>query len=903
MQLEDFQIGSLVFQDVLGKTHNARRRNTGESVHLKILHPTHNKIPHFSETFKGNLATATLENHHVARVLAYEEGGYSNFVVSEVADLVPLEVLLSEGISLSIIEYTAFIHKVASAIRSVHIDGKVHGALSPQTIFTDRKLGQVQIGSWGFEDVFRLLLAHQAEELRPVLPYLSPEMTTHSVRLQRQSDIYSMGVLYYRLLVGNTPWQGTDLGKFYHSGERLPVIPPSLQRLEIPELLDTVIQNALELDVACRCPNMSMFIKSLSEARTDLLASFTPTSSFLFEAEPVGGKYEEIIDTVEKNGEAKPAVSSNRVEPHLTDDIVDAPAQVSAAELPPSSHDEFEKKTGGNATNNGHSSEQGSDYKQQLLAHEGDFFADLSNPPSSEPEPPAAEVTKGPDAKTAGNGQAASGTITLESLDLMVDQSPLPGPQKTELKQLEVKQEGDAAEISANRPFTNLQAEEFDDGGAVKAPIASSAQYGNRPVQRSTPIPIRQPVPGNINRPDQNIAPQAPPQTYHDNDVSFLDEEDFDERTATQTQDFATTNTVDLKRVHSGWSVNGLFKTAALTVLPLTFLLLIVIYAFNLKLEVPGGAFWQSWVSSQPVESIARRAESPLQKKSAAVKRRSPNVAKGTTQSATRQRSGSKPVNSQNKAILKKGQSQPVRQVVQKRQRNLANGRAIQKNQILPSAQAVNATVLDINVVIASGDVAQIADVYLDGRLLGSTNGRGRIDILNLKPNRGYLLKVKKAGFKMWAREVSFPAGGRRSLSVQLEPVTQVQKSVPAKVVTADRNNVLEKNIGPQKMKPLSKQASRKTTSKTVGDRNSQAAYGIVDIVLDNVERLNDVYIYVNGALWNGQNYTAPAQVQLPAGTYMIEIRKEGYFSAPASRSVNILNGETETLHFILTAQ
>jgi hypothetical protein len=69
---------------------------------------------------------------------------------------------------------------------------------------------------------------------------------------------------------------------------------------------------------------------------------------------------------------------------------------------------------------------------------------------------------------------------------------------------------------------------------------------------------------------------------------------------------------------------------------------------------------------------------------------------------------------------------------------------------------------------------------------------------------------------------------------------------------------------------------------------------------LNNPRNISDAYIYVNGLPWDGEVITAPADLRLPAGNYEIEVKKNGYNSAPLSYAINLGSGDHKTLSFIL---
>ena len=83
--------------------------------------------------------------------------------------------------------------------------------------------------------------------------YMSPEQVTGSaVKLTPASDIYALGVIFYKLLTGHVPFAGDDHAELFHAiANRRPIAPRSL-RTGIPHDLETICLKCLEKEPASR---------------------------------------------------------------------------------------------------------------------------------------------------------------------------------------------------------------------------------------------------------------------------------------------------------------------------------------------------------------------------------------------------------------------------------------------------------------------------------------------------------------------------------------------------------------------------------------------------------------------------------------------------------------------------
>lgn len=280
MEIKDFQIGEKVYEDIMGGVYVAKRVDPEDLVCLKILHEYFSTQYDIVQAFHRCAELyCSVENEHCIRAHGHGDESDKHYIVLEHFNLFPLEHILSKKRVLSVVDAIEIIEKLASIIRFNHIEGNIHGQLTPQNILVDDNLTQVKITDFGFEEFIRLLVKKKYPPVINLLPYYSPEFIAGVVHLDRRSDIFSLGVLFYRLLSGKVPWSGGNLQQDAEQGRQASIIPPSLQRLEIPDVLDQIILDALEPKVENRCSNLSILLDNLSRAKSSLVAPQPPTGS------------------------------------------------------------------------------------------------------------------------------------------------------------------------------------------------------------------------------------------------------------------------------------------------------------------------------------------------------------------------------------------------------------------------------------------------------------------------------------------------------------------------------------------------------------------------------------------------------------------------------------------------
>jgi len=137
----------------------------------------------------------------------------------------------------------------------------VHRDISPPNILISNQ-GEVKITDFGMAKASVKALETVAGVVKGRFDYLSPEQSeAHPV--SQQSDIYSLGILLYEMLVGDHPFRkDTDLATLeaIKAGD---FEPASFVNMDIPPQLDDVIAKALEAEPAKRFASPTAFKEEL----------------------------------------------------------------------------------------------------------------------------------------------------------------------------------------------------------------------------------------------------------------------------------------------------------------------------------------------------------------------------------------------------------------------------------------------------------------------------------------------------------------------------------------------------------------------------------------------------------------------------------------------------------------
>jgi tetratricopeptide (TPR) repeat protein/predicted Ser/Thr protein kinase len=173
-------------------------------------------------------ALARLEHPHIARLIDAGESGFGlPYLVMEYVDGKPMDEALA-GLPLE--DILAVFLQVCDALAYAHRQLVLHRDIKPSNIMINRN-GQAKLLDFG---VAKLLESSEGKTEshtvdRAYTPdYASPEQV-FGRPIGVASDVYSLGVLLYRLLTGQSPYRfdTCDTAALVHALTDVPIVPPS----------------------------------------------------------------------------------------------------------------------------------------------------------------------------------------------------------------------------------------------------------------------------------------------------------------------------------------------------------------------------------------------------------------------------------------------------------------------------------------------------------------------------------------------------------------------------------------------------------------------------------------------------------------------------------------------------
>ena len=246
-----YEILSLLGEGGMGAVYKARDVELGRLVALKIIRRELAGNRGILDRFKQELILATQVTHrNVVRIYDLGEAEGLKFITMEYVEGEDLRVVINQRHKLAPREAADIIEQVCRALQAAHAAGVIHRDLKPQNIMRDTN-GRILVMDFGLARTLEGDGMTQTGALVGTMEYMSPEQAL-AQNLDQRSDLFSVGLIFYELLTGATPFRADSAlaSLIKRTQERVP--PISEADTTIPVALSQIVGRCLERDLTLR---------------------------------------------------------------------------------------------------------------------------------------------------------------------------------------------------------------------------------------------------------------------------------------------------------------------------------------------------------------------------------------------------------------------------------------------------------------------------------------------------------------------------------------------------------------------------------------------------------------------------------------------------------------------------
>ena len=288
-----YRLGSLLGEGGMGTVYQAEHTGLHSQVAVKLLGDHVGDDPTLNARFRTEAqATAAIHSDHVVAVTdCGADRDLGPFIVMELLDGESLASLIRREQKLSPPIAAHIMNQVLQGLAAAHRAGVVHRDLKPENvILTPQQDGSLRAKIFDFGISKFLSGATGSGALGAGVTadgavlgtprYMAPEQLSGEHEMDHRADLYSAGVMFYRMLTGQLPIDPKrDRKPNIASQPPKAAPPPSALNPEVSDSVDALIMRAISEDPDSRFSSAdemrSMLLEALPEARDPLLGAVT----------------------------------------------------------------------------------------------------------------------------------------------------------------------------------------------------------------------------------------------------------------------------------------------------------------------------------------------------------------------------------------------------------------------------------------------------------------------------------------------------------------------------------------------------------------------------------------------------------------------------------------------------
>lgn len=253
-------------QGGMATVYKAYHSKLDRNVAIKVLHPAFKEDADFLARFEREAQiVARLEHPHIVPVYDYAEHLNQPYLVMKFIEGRTLKRLLQEG-PVSLADILRIMTAVASALTYAHEQGVLHRDIKPSNIVLDKN-GTPFLTDFGLARIAQAGASTMSADMILGTPqYISPEQAAGQGNLDLRTDIYSLGVILYEMVVGRVPFNADTPYAIVHQHIYNPLPAPTSIDPSIPQAVEDVLTKALAKQPADRYPSANAMIAAFRAA-------------------------------------------------------------------------------------------------------------------------------------------------------------------------------------------------------------------------------------------------------------------------------------------------------------------------------------------------------------------------------------------------------------------------------------------------------------------------------------------------------------------------------------------------------------------------------------------------------------------------------------------------------------
>jgi serine/threonine protein kinase len=246
----EYDVIALAGQGGFARVYRCKDKRLNRIVAIKVVKPELLGTKELVDRFRAEgIALAKLRHPHIVPVFDIRERDGLIYYIMPFVQGTTLDARLGDRMRLPPLEAKRIVSELADALGAAHRAKMIHLDIKPANVFLEGDQQKVLLMDFGIAKA--LTDQVQDNEGEPIVgtpEYMSPEQAKGSADIDHRSDIYSLGALGYRMLVGRPPFRGNNITEILAKHVSEPAWPIRDINPSIPKEFADAIMKCLAKD-------------------------------------------------------------------------------------------------------------------------------------------------------------------------------------------------------------------------------------------------------------------------------------------------------------------------------------------------------------------------------------------------------------------------------------------------------------------------------------------------------------------------------------------------------------------------------------------------------------------------------------------------------------------------------
>lgn len=259
-----YQITKLIGKGGMAEVYLAWDSILNREVAVKVLKSDMSDDDVALERFKREAGSSTQLSHpNIVDVYDVGDDGDKHYIVMEFVKGYTLKQLIKKRGAIPYKEAVWMMKQLAGALMEAHRKGIIHRDVKSQNVLI-KPDGTIKLSDFGIALANGSMQITSKDSVLGSVHYLAPELS-RGKQASMQSDIYSLGIVFYELLTGDVPFKAETPVQVALMHVRGTI--PSVRKFNptIPQSVENILIKATAKSLSNRYKNIALMIKDLNE--------------------------------------------------------------------------------------------------------------------------------------------------------------------------------------------------------------------------------------------------------------------------------------------------------------------------------------------------------------------------------------------------------------------------------------------------------------------------------------------------------------------------------------------------------------------------------------------------------------------------------------------------------------